>query len=479
MENTTKAVAVMSTETQPQIPPPKVKRPPLYKSLHKSLFFQLFVAVVAGILVGAIWPDFGSNLRPFGDGFIKLIKMVIAPLIFCVVVNGISHVGSAATVGRVGMKALIYFEVVTTFALFFCILVANVLRPGTGFGVDAASLATGQAAIDAKTKGATLPHGAEFVLNIIPDSVVNAFAQNQLLSVLFFAVMFGIALSQLPRSKVGIVIDFIEQFTEALFKLIGYIMKVAPIGAFGAMAFIIGQYGLASLGSFAKLIAACYIAGLLFVGILMLIAKFYVGMNLWHFIKFCKSEFLLALGTASTEAVLPRIMTKLVQSGNSQSVTGLVVPTGYSFNLDGATLYLAIASMFLAQAFGHSLSIVQQLTMIGVLMLTSKGMAGVPGSSFLALSATAAALGVYPVAGVAILLGADRIMDSMRVFINLLGNCLATFVVAKSENALDRDRMKRAFDGHPDDFDDIIEAESAAAEATEVARLAALTPAVP
>lgn len=254
--------------------------------------------------------------------------MIIAPLIFCVVVNGIAHVGEARAVGRIGIKAIVYFELVTTFALVFGLVIANVFRPGVGFNIDPKTLETGQAAIDAKTSGGHLPTGTEFVLSIIPESVFKAFTDNALLAVLFFACMFGIALSQFPKARVGVVVDFIEQVTEVLFKLIGYIMKVAPLGAFGAMSYIIGQYGLKSLGVFAKLIACCYLAAALFVLILAAIAKFYAKISVWEFLRFCKSEFLLALGTASTEAVLPRIMTKLVQSGNSQAVTGLVVPPG-------------------------------------------------------------------------------------------------------------------------------------------------------
>jgi aerobic C4-dicarboxylate transport protein len=426
------------------------------RPLYRSLFFQLFVAVIAGIALGHFFPDVGTALRPLGDGFIKLIKMIIAPLIFCVVVTGIAKVGDVRSVGKIGLKAILYFEIVTTAALAFGLLLANVLKPGAGFRIDPATVQTGASAIEAKTKGAELPHGVDFVLGIIPDSVVDAFAQNHLLAVLFFAVIFGIALAQVGEKGPPVVLEFIEHFTDVLFKIIGYVMKVAPVGAFGAMAFIIGQYGIESLGVFGKLILCCYLAAALFTLILAAIARFYVGMNLFKFIRYAKAEFMLALGTASTESVLPRIMTKLVNAGNSRAATGLVVPTGYSFNLDGATIYLAICSVFLSQAFGVDLTIGHQLAIVGVLMLTSKGMAGVPGSSFLALSATAAALGAYPVAGVALLLGADRVMDSMRVFVNLLGNCLATFVVAKSEGQLDRERMRRVLDGEPvDPLDDV------------------------
>ncbi|MFD8493505.1 C4-dicarboxylate transporter DctA [Amycolatopsis sp. NPDC059657] len=408
----------------------------------KSLFAQLLVAVVAGVLVGHFWPDVAGHLKPVGDGFIRLIKMIIAPLVFCVVVTGIAAVGDIKAVGRIGFKAIVYFEIVTTFALLFGLLVANVFQPGAGLDIDPATL--DPKGVAAQTKGGQLPSIGDFLLHTIPDSVVNAFATNSLLQVLFFAVLFGVALAAIGKDKAPLVLGFVEQLQQVIFKIMGWVMRVAPLGAFGAMAFIIGQYGLGTLGTYAKLIAACYGAAVLFALILAVIARFYAGVPIWRFIRFAREEFLLALGTASTESVLPRIMAKLTEAGCSRAATGLVVPTGYSFNLDGATIYLSICTVFLAQAFGVDMSLGQQLVAVGILMLTSKGMAGVPGSSFLALSATAAAIGAFPVAGVALLLGADRLMDSMRVFVNLLGNCVATFVVAKSEKQLDHDRMREA-----------------------------------
>jgi aerobic C4-dicarboxylate transport protein len=277
--------------------------------------------------------------------------------------------------------------------------------------------------------------------------VVGAFASNSLLQVLCFAVFFGAAIVVVGRERCHPVITLMETVLELFFKIMGWVMRVAPVGAFGAMAFIIGQYGLESLGTYALLIAACYGAALVFIALLFVVAWVYPRVPLWQFMKYAREEFLLALGTASTESVLPRIMTKLTNAGCSRATTGLVVPTGYSFNLDGAALYLSISLLFLAQAFGYNLDLGQQLAALGVLMLTSKGMAGVPGSAFLALSATAGALGIFPVAGVALLLGADRLMDSMRVVVNLLGNCVATFVVAKWEGQFDRESMLRAFAG--------------------------------
>jgi aerobic C4-dicarboxylate transport protein len=286
--------------------------------------------------------------------------------------------------------------------------------------------------------------------------VIGAFASNSLLQVLFFSVFFGAAIVVIGRERCMPVISLMETVLELIFKIMSWIMKVAPIGAFGAMAFIIGQYGLGTLGTYAKLIAACYGAAVVFIALLFLVAWGFARVPLWHFLKYTREEFLLALGTASTEAVMPRIMTKLTNAGCSRATTGLVVPTGYSFNLDGAAIYLSISLLFLAQAFGHHLDLGQQLAALGVLLLTSKGMAGVPGSSFLALSATAAALGIFPVAGVALLLGADRLMDSMRVVVNLLGNCVATFVVSKWEGQFDRSVMVRAFRGEITNHDSAI-----------------------
>ncbi|WP_405162128.1 C4-dicarboxylate transporter DctA [Nocardia sp. NBC_01499] len=435
---------------------PTGRRPPWYR----SLFVQLLVAIVAGIVVGACWPGFGADLKPLADGFIKLIKMVIAPIIFCTVVLGIAHVGDMKAVGRIGVKALIYFEVVTTFALLFGLVVGNLVKPGAGFDINPQTLATGAEQIAKTTKNGELPHTVDFLLNIIPASVISAFAENALLQVLFFAVLFGLALAKL-RERAGtaadgvgkpvppVILDGIDHIGRIFFTIIGWIMRLAPLGAFGAMAYIVGQYGLSSLGSYGKLIACCYLAALLFLLILAVLARVFAGVNLWKFVMYIKDELFLALGTASTEVVLPRIMIKLTAAGCSRATTGLVVPTGYSFNLDGATLYLSICVLFLAQALGVDLSLGEQITAVGVLMLTSKGMAGVPGSSFLALSATITAIGhgSIPVAAVALLLGADRLMDSMRVTVNLLGNCVATFVVAKWEGQLDTERMRKVLDG--------------------------------
>jgi aerobic C4-dicarboxylate transport protein len=434
--------------------------------IYRSLYFQLLVAIVAGIVVGWSAPDFGAGLKPIADGFITLIKMVIAPIVFCTVVIGIAHVGDLSSVGRIGIKALIWFEAITTFALLFGLVVGNLVRPGAGFDIDPQTLATGADAIARKTGNGELPHTVEFLLGIIPSSAISAFAENHMLQVLFFAVLFGLALAKVGEKAPPIVFGFIEQISEVFFTIVGWIMKLAPLAAFGAMSYIIGQYGISSLGSYGLLIACCYLAAVLFIGVLAAASWLFAGVNLWKFVRYIKDELFLALGTASTEVVLPRIMVKLTNAGASRATTGLVVPTGYSFNLDGATLYLAICVLFLSQALGVELSLGEQITALLVLMLTSKGMAGVPGSSFLALSATVAAIGhgAIPVAAVALLLGADRIMDSMRVSVNLLGNCIATFVVANWEGQLDKQRMRDVLDGKPVAQADEPEAEPAPVE---------------
>jgi aerobic C4-dicarboxylate transport protein len=416
------------------------KQVPVRRGWHRSMFVLVLAGVVVGLAIGALWPGFGAALKPVGDGFIKLIKMIISPLIFCVVVTGIAKVGDLKAVGRIGLKAIIYFEVVTTAALGLGLLVGNIVDPGAGLDIDPSTLDAG--AVDQKTGGAHLPGTTEFLLNIIPSSVVNAFATNSLLQVLLFSVLFGVALAAFAdHAGPSLVLKMLDELTQIIFRVVGYVMKLAPIGALGAMAFLVGQYGLSSLGAFGVLIAACYGAAIVFCLLLVVIARVGAGVNLWKFIRYTREEFALALATASSESVMPRMMAKLERAGCQPAAVGLVLPTGYSFNLDGASIYLSLATVFLAQAVGVPLSLGDQIVIVLVLMLTSKGMAGVPGSAFLALSATLAAVGSIPAAAVSLLLGADRIMDSMRVFTNLLGNCVATFVVARWEGLLDREKM--------------------------------------
>ena len=419
------------------------------KAALSSLFVQVLIAAALGIAIGHLWPSVADVLKPVGDGFIRLIKMVIAPLVFCVVVMGIAKAGDLKSVGRIGLKALIYFEIVTTAALALGLIAGNALRPGEGLNVDPATLDT--SAVDAKTGGGELPSTSEFLLHAIPDSAVGAFAENELLQVLVFAVLFGAGLCHVGQERAPLVFGFIEQVNSVIFKIIGYVMRLAPIAVFASMAYLIGQYGLGSLGRYAVLIGASYGAALLFCALLALLLRAFAGISMVRFVRYTREEFALAVGTASSEAVMPRMMAKLEAAGCRKDAVGLVLPTGYSFNLDGASIYLSLATLFMAQAVGIDLTLGQQLTVVLVLMLTSKGMAGVPGSAFLALSATAAAVGVIPPAAVALLLGADRIMDTMRVVTNLLGNCVATFVVARWEGALDRDRARAALAGAPEE----------------------------
>ena len=428
---------------------------PTKQRWYRSLFVQVLIGIALGIATGILFPEFSHHLAPLGEGFIKLIKMVVSPLIFLVIVTGIAKVGSMKALGKIGGKALLWFTAATTFALGLGLLVGNLVKPGSGLNIDPATLDT--SALDEKTQGGHLPGGVEFVMHIIPTSVFDAFAQNNLLQVLLFAILFGVALASFSESAPPILMDVIDQTLHVIFRIVGYIMYLAPLGAFGAMAFTVGNYGAGSLKSFGVLILACYGAALVFIAVLSIVVKLITGVNAWKFIKYCREEFMLALGTGSSEAVMPRIIKKLDNAGCDRAVVGLVIPTGYSFNLDGAAIYLSLAMMFLAQAVGVDLGFGEQLAIMGILILSSKGMAGVPGSAFVALSATAAAIGAFPVAAVALLLGADRLMDSMRVFTNLLGNCLATFVVANWEGMLDKDKMRAVLDGKvtPDDPDDV------------------------
>ncbi|MFE5664805.1 cation:dicarboxylate symporter family transporter [Streptomyces niveus] len=413
--------------------------------LRTSLFAQVAFALVLGVLVGRIWPQFGTSVQPLGDGFVRLIKAMIAPLVFCVVVVGITKAGDLKAFGRIGIKALIWFEVATTAALLIGLLAGNLVAPGQGMNVDPASLDS--AAVDEKTGGGSLPSTSEFVLESLPDSAVGAFAENSLLQVLVLSCLVGAALLHLGHTKVPAILPVIEQGQSVIFTIVGYIMRLAPLAVFGATAHLVGEYGLKAMSTYGKLIAVCYGVALLFLLLLGLALKAVTGLSLWRFVRYTREELLLALGTGSSETVMPRMMQKLRAAGCRDDAVGLVLPTGYSFNLDGASIYLSIGTLFIAQAVGVDLSLGQQFTVVLILMLTSKGMAGVPGSAFLALSATASALGVIPAAAVALLLGVDRIMDSMRVATNLLGNCVAVFAVSRWEGALDVAKAKRVLSG--------------------------------
>jgi len=410
------------------------------KPFYKSLYFQVITAIVLGVLLGHFYPDTGASMKPLGDGFIKLIKMIIAPIIFCTVVVGIAGMEDMKKVGKTGGLALLYFEVVSSIALVVGLVIINIVRPGAGMNVDVSQL-------DAKSVAAYTGPGkmqstTDFLLNVIPNTVVDAFAKGEILQVLLIAVMFGFALHKFG-GRGTLVFDVIEKGSHVLFVIVGYIMKVAPIGAFGAMAFTIGKYGVSSLLQLGQLMATFYLTCLLFIFVVLGgIARFH-GFSIWKFIKYIKEELLIVLGTSSSESVLPRMMAKLENLGAKKSVVGLVVPTGYSFNLDGTSIYLTMAAVFIAQATNTDMTLTQQLTLLAVLLLTSKGAAGVTGSGFIVLAATLSAVGHVPVAGLALILGIDRFMSEARALTNLIGNGVATVVVAKWTDDLDTVRMNR------------------------------------
>jgi aerobic C4-dicarboxylate transport protein len=396
----------------------------------RNLTVQVVIAIIIGILVGHFFPKFGAELKVLADVFVKLIKMIIPPIVFFTVVNGIAGMGDMKKVGKIGGKALIYFEIVTTIALAIGLLVVNLVKPGVGF--DKSAVSGGD--ISKYTKAAEeTSHGfVDFLVNIIPDNVVGAMAKGELLPILFFAVLFGLSLAAMG-SNAKPVIQLFDKLTHGFFGVVNMIMKVSPIAAFGAMSYTIGKFGLKSLTSLGMLMASVYITMFLFIVVVLgLIAKYY-NFSIFSFIKYIREEILLVLGTSSSESALPRMMERLEKYGCSKSVVGLVVPTGYSFNLDGTSIYLSMAALFIAQAYGIDLTIWQQLTLLGVLMLTSKGAAGVTGSGFITLAATLAAFPMIPVEGIALLLGVDRFMSEARAITNLIGNGVATVVVAKQE----------------------------------------------
>lgn len=410
------------------------KKPPLYR----SLYVQVVCAVLAGVALGHFYPAVGADMKPLGDGFIKLIKMIIAPIIFCTVVIGIAGMEDMKKVGKTGGLALLYFEIVSTIALIIGLVLVNVLQPGAGMNIDVSTLDT--KAIAAYTGPGKMIGTTDFILNIIPISIIDAFAKGEILQVLLVAVLFGFALHRFG-GRGTMVFDFIEKTSHVLFTIVGYIMKLAPIGAFGAMAFTIGKYGVGSLFSLGKLMGSFYLTCLIFIFVVLgLIARFH-GFSIWKFIKYIKEELLIVLGTSSSESVLPRMMEKMENLGAKKTTVGLVIPTGYSFNLDGTAIYLTMAAVFIAQATNTPMTLTQELTLLAVLLLTSKGAAGVTGSGFIVLAATLSAVGTVPVAGLALILGIDRFMSEARALTNLIGNGVATLVVAKWTGDLDVDRM--------------------------------------
>ena len=394
----------------------------------KSLYVQVLIAVTIGILIGHFYPAMGETMKPLGDGFIKLIKMIIAPIIFCTVVSGIAGMESMKTVGKTGGYALIYFEVVSSIALIIGLIAVNVIAPGAGMNIDASTIDT--KSVEAYTDPSKMQGTVDFLLNIIPNTVVDAFAKGEILQVLLIAILFGFALHRLG-AKGRMVFDLIDKVSHVFFGIVGMVMRLAPIGAFGAMAFTIGKYGLGSLLSLGKLMGTFYLTCLLFVFVVLGTISMFHGFSVWKLIKYIKEELLIVLGTSSSESVLPRMLAKMENLGVKKSVVGLVIPAGYSFNLDGTSIYLTMAAVFVAQATNTPLDLGHQITLLLVLLLTSKGAAGVTGSGFIVLAATLGSVGHVPVAGLALILGIDRFMSEARALTNLIGNSVATIVVGK------------------------------------------------
>ena len=414
------------------------------KPFYHSLYIQVIAAIIIGVLLGHFLPDLGEAMKPLGDGFIKLIKMMIAPIIFCTVVIGIAGMEDMKKVGKTGGLALLYFEVVSTIALIIGLVIVNLVQPGAGMNIDPASLDAN--AVAQYTGAGKMQTTTEFIMHIIPNTIVDAFAKGEILQVLLISVLFGFR--RYTRSVAGARLSLTSSrnSSHVLFGIVGIIMKVAPIGAFGAMAFTIGKYGIASLLPLAKLMGTFYATCLIFIFVVLgSIARAH-GFSIWKFIKYIKEELLICLGTSSSESVLPRMMAKLENLGVKKSTVGLVVPTGYSFNLDGTAIYLTMAAVFIAQATNSTLGLLDQLTLLGVLLLTSKGAAGVTGSGFIVLAATLSAVGHVPVAGLALILGIDRFMSEARALTNLIGNGVATLVVGKWCKELDVDQMRHHLD---------------------------------
>lgn len=403
-----------------------------WKRIRNNLTARVLFAVAVGVTLGVLNPELAKQMKPVGDTFVKLVKMVIGPIIFLTVVLGISNIADVKKIGRVGGKAFIYFEVVTTFALAIGLAVVNFTKPGAG--LDASLLAKGD--VSAYATQAKQMGFVDFLMHVVPASPVEAFAQGEILQIVFFAVLFGIAIVTMPGNGSPLT-DVLEKILEVMFRIVEMIMKVAPLGAFGAMAFTVGTFGLKTLIPLGRLMLDVYTTMALFIFIVLnLIARWY-GFSLWAFLTYIREEILIVLGTSSSEAALPRLMLKLERYGCARPVVGLVVPTGYSFNLDGTSIYLTMATIFLAQVYGKDLPLGQQLAILAILMITSKGAAGVTGSGFIVLASTLSSVNVIPIEGIALLLGVDRFMSEARAITNLIGNGVATLVIARSEGAFD------------------------------------------
>jgi len=417
-----------------------------YPKVLRSLYVQVLIGIALGVLLGFAAPDYGAAMRPLGDGFIKLIKMLIAPIIFTTVTVGIAQMGHMKDVGRIGVRALLYFEVVSTAALLIGLVVVNVLQPGAGLHIDPGQL-------DAKSVAAytaTAQHlgPVDFILGVIPTTIADAFARGEVLQVLLVSVLTGLAMLSLGE-RIRPLTSLVEQVSKVLFTIVAMIMRLAPIGAFGAMAFTIGKYGLGTLLSLGQLMAGVYLTCLLFVFVVLAGILRSCRFNIVDVLAYIKEEILVVLGTASSESVLPRIMAKLEDLGCAKPVVGLVVPTGYSFNLDGTSIYMTMAAVFVAQATGVNLSLRQELSILAILLLTSKGAAAVTGGGFITLAATLAAVPTIPIAGLALLLGVDRFMSEARAITNLIGNVVATIFISTWDNSLDRATANRVLRREP------------------------------
>lgn len=404
----------------------------------KILYVQVIIGIVAGVLAGWLFPSFAPTAKLISETFINMIKMVITPVIFLTIVLGISGAGDLKKVGRVGGKGLLYFEIVTTFALIIGLLVANILKPGAGITTDHLPKEN----LDKYTSAAKEMNWGEFFSHIVPSNIIDSFAKGDLLQVLFFGVLFSIAITKMGSGGTKLISIF-ENLNKAFFQVIHIVMKLSPIGAFGGMAYTIGKFGFISLVVLGKLLLAYYITSLLFIFVVLNLIGRYYGFSVWKLLVYIKEELLIVLGASSSEAVLPNIMEKLEAAGCERTVVGLIIPTGYSFNLDGTTIYLSMATIFLAQVFNIDLSLTQELTIIGILLITSKGAAGVTGSGFIVLTSTLTILKVIPLEGLALLIGVDRFMSEGRALTNMIGNTIATVVIAKSEKAIDMKVYRR------------------------------------
>ena len=422
----------------------------MHKKVFSSLYFQVLLAITLGVFLGHVYPELGANMKPLGDGFVKLIKMIIAPVIFCTVVTGIAGMESMKAVGKTGAIALIYFEVVSTIALIIGLCVVNLLQPGGGMNIDPTALDA--SAISAYAEQAKSQGIIAFLLDIIPGSVIGAFASGNILQVLLFAVLFGFSLHHIGE-KGQVIFGVIDSFSKVIFGIINMIMRLAPIGAFGAMAFTIGKYGVGSLVQLGQLIVCFYLTCLFFIFIVLGSIAKASGFSILRFISYIREELLIVLGTSSSESVLPRMLDKMETLGCQKSVVGLVIPTGYSFNLDGTSIYLTMAAIFIAQATNTPLDLFQQITLLVVLLISSKGAAGVTGSGFIVLAATISAVGHLPLAGLALMLGIDRFMSEARALTNLIGNGVATVVVAKYCKQLDEKKMDAVLGGKAGQLD--------------------------